>query len=523
MKTQKRKKYVYDNVFGSTASQSDVYEKIGRPMLEEAYKGFNVCLFAYGQTGSGKTHSLIGDIYDEDKKGITPRFIQDLFDEAQRRVDEDPELTIKVSFTMIEVYMEKVHDLLAPRQKGVESESLEIHEDSNRRVYVKGASVHHVLGYERAMQLLKKGNASRQTAETKMNETSSRSHAIMQISMSQEFESIDKKDLECTISLVDLAGSERQSKTESSGQSFEEAKKINHSLLMLGRALNSFSDRKNQDAFISLRESKLTRLLSESFGGNSKTWMLATVSPTLYNITETISTLDYASNALAIKNKARINKSIRDLEFRDLVKLREHLEACLTQENEALAVCNSKVEETNILIAKLKERVQTSNNVQIETELERALDERINITKKLKSVLQAKKGGSMSCFSGVCTFKVSAVGKEYFTLVVPVYDCGGPPPLLVCHTDTVWKDGDATCDVHCSEILHFPSFASGGARVTMWMGKFSDSKVSSSVVRADDGNPQLLCSQRFVVEDVSSPRTFFQEQPFYICVEGFLP
>ncbi|EPY25064.1 kinesin [Angomonas deanei] len=358
------KTYVFDNVFGSSTPQSDVYEKIGRPMLEEAYKGFNVCLFAYGQTGSGKTHSLIGDIYDEDKKGITPRFIQDLFDEAQRRVDEDPELTIKVSFTMIEVYMEKVHDLLAPRQKGVESESLEIHEDSNRRVYVKGASVHHVLGYERAMQLLKKGNASRQTAETKMNETSSRSHAIMQISMSQEFESIDKKDLECTISLVDLAGSERQSKTESSGQSFEEAKKINHSLLMLGRALNSFSDRKNQDAFISLRESKLTRLLSESFGGNSKTWMLATVSPTLYNITETISTLDYASNALAIKNKARINKSIRDLEFRDLVKLREHLEACLTQENEALAVCNSKVEETNILIAKLKEGFKTSNNVQ---------------------------------------------------------------------------------------------------------------------------------------------------------------
>ena len=319
-----KRSYRFDHVF--SGGQAEVFETIGRPMLEEAYKGFNVCLFAYGQTGSGKTYSLLGDVGQEEREGVAPRFVRCLFDEAQRMVDEDADLTIRVSLSMIEVYMEKVRDLLAPRQRGQEPESLEIHEDPRRRVYVKGASVHQVLSAERMMELLRAGNANRQTAETKMNETSSRSHAIMQISLSQEFESVEKKDLECVVSLVDLAGSERQTKTESTGQQFEEAKKINHSLLMLGRALNSFSERKGGDAYISLRESKLTRLLSESFGGNSKTWMLATVSPTAFNLTESISTLDYATNAMAITNKAKVNGAFKSLEIKELKAVVARLE-----------------------------------------------------------------------------------------------------------------------------------------------------------------------------------------------------
>lgn len=319
-----KRSYRFDHVF--SGGQAEVFDTIGRPMVEEAYKGFNVCLFAYGQTGSGKTHSLLGEVGSEEREGVAPRFVRCLFDEAQRMVDEDADLTIRVSLSMIEVYMEKVRDLLAPRQRGQEPESLEIHEDPRRRVYVKGASVHQVLSAERMMELLRAGNANRQTAETKMNETSSRSHAIMQISLSQEFESVGKKDLECVVSLVDLAGSERQTKTESTGQQFEEAKKINHSLLMLGRALNSFSERKGGDAFISLRESKLTRLLSESFGGNSKTWMLATVSPTAFNLTESVSTLDYATNAMAITNKATVNSAFKSLELKELKAVVTQLE-----------------------------------------------------------------------------------------------------------------------------------------------------------------------------------------------------
>ncbi|KAG5474184.1 hypothetical protein CUR178_04297 [Leishmania enriettii] len=324
-----KRAYQFDHVFNG--DQAEVFETIGRPMLEEAYKGFNVCLFAYGQTGSGKTYSLLGDMGSEERAGVAPRFVRCLFDEAQRMVDEDADLTIKVSLSMIEVYMEKVRDLLAPRQRGQEPESLEIHEDPNRRVYVRGASVHQVLSAERMMELLRKGNANRQTAETRMNETSSRSHAIVQITLSQEFVSVEKKDLECIVSLVDLAGSERQTKTESSGQHFEEAKKINHSLLMLGRALNSFSERKSSDAFISLRESKLTRLLSESFGGNSKTWMLATVSPTAFNLTESVSTLDYATNAMAITNRAKVNSAFKKLELKELKAVVTRLEKQLEE------------------------------------------------------------------------------------------------------------------------------------------------------------------------------------------------
>ncbi|CAJ1044805.1 putative Kinesin motor domain/Microtubule binding, partial [Leishmania shawi] len=149
-----KRTYQFDYVF--SGGQAEVFEAIGRPMLEEAYKGFNVCLFAYGQTGSGKTYSLLGDVGSEEHAGVAPRFVRCLFDEAQRMVDEDAELTIKVSLSMIEVYMEKVRDLLLPRQRGQEPESLEIHEDPSRRVYVRGASVHQVLSAERMMELLRK-------------------------------------------------------------------------------------------------------------------------------------------------------------------------------------------------------------------------------------------------------------------------------------------------------------------------------------------------------------------------------
>ncbi|RNF26524.1 putative kinesin [Trypanosoma conorhini] len=162
-----------------------------------------------------------------------------------------------------------------------------------------------------------------------MNETSSRSHAIIQITISQKYESLEMRDVESVVLLVDLAGSERQSKAESTGVAFEEAKKINQSLLMLGRAMNSFSDRKGGDTFISLRASKLTRLLSESFGGNSKTWMLATVSPAATNLTETTSTLEYAQNAMAITNKAKVNDTQKNLELRRLKELVASLEGRL--------------------------------------------------------------------------------------------------------------------------------------------------------------------------------------------------
>jgi hypothetical protein len=334
--------FEYDHVF--VGGQDEVFDSIGCPMLDEAYKGFNVCLFAYGQTGSGKTHSIVGDMQSDDGHGVLPRFVKGLFRIAQQRVEEDAEVTIKITMSMIELYMEKVRDLLVPRVRGQEPESLEIHEDQNRKVFIRNASVHSVLSYDRVMELLSLGNGNRQTAETKMNEMSSRSHSVVQFTVSQIFDSLERRDIESVVSLVDLAGSERQGKTETTGQQFEEAKKINQSLLMLGRALNSFSDSRG-DAFVSLRDSKLTRLLSESFGGNSKTWMLATVSPAQYNAGETISTLEYAQNALCITNKAEVNRLQKNLEYAELKQLVQELQSRVDlrkgQVNDAQTRCDA--------------------------------------------------------------------------------------------------------------------------------------------------------------------------------------
>ncbi|KAG5499106.1 hypothetical protein GH5_03809 [Leishmania sp. Ghana 2012 LV757] len=522
-----KRAYQFDHVFNS--DQAEVFETIGRPMLEEAYKGFNVCLFAYGQTGSGKTYSLLGDMGSEERAGVAPRFVRCLFDEAQRMVDEDADLTIKVSLSMIEVYMEKVRDLLAPRQRGQEPESLEIHEDPNRRVYVRGASVHQVLSAERMMELLRKGNANRQTAETRMNETSSRSHAIVQITLSQEFASVEKKDLECIVSLVDLAGSERQTKTESSGQHFEEAKKINHSLLMLGRALNSFSERKSSDAFISLRESKLTRLLSESFGGNSKTWMLATVSPTAFNLTESVSTLDYATNAMAITNKAKVNKSSRDLEYRDLLKLREYLGESVTREMGLIESYEAQSAELKAEIASLNRELLTLNDVQMEVELEEALTERDALVSELVSKLAGVGlgigGAPLVCFCGTCKTSLCSIpvgSYEVSTLVVPLYDLVGPPPLLQCNLHVQLTDAnEVMVVVELVELHHLPDFASGGVRVSVWFEGQAGSRVATPIVPSNGGNPKFNFKQVYIFGPMTDElQRFFAADVLYLQVEG---
>ena len=336
--------FSYDCVF--TGGQEEVFDSIGRPMLDEVFKGFNVCLFAYGQTGSGKTYCMQGGA-EEATLGVIPRFVRELFAGAQRRVEEQGDLTVRVSMSYLEIYMERVRDLLVARARGHEPESLEIHEDpQTHKLYVRGLSVHPVLSLERVVELMAIGNANRQTAETRMNEFSSRSHSIVQLTVSQVHESLEQRDLESTVALVDLAGSERQGKTESTGQQFEEAKKINHSLLMLGRALNSFSEGSND--YISLRESKLTRLLSESFGGNSKTWMLATVSPSAFNVTESLSTLEYAANAKLITNRAVQNKMARRLELSQWRALVSKLDSALDAERDTIEQLQKQLEQQRL-------------------------------------------------------------------------------------------------------------------------------------------------------------------------------
>eukprot|EP00755_Sulcionema_specki_P006434 Sspe_Gene.35470::Locus_17175_Transcript_1_1_Confidence_1.000_Length_2418::g.35470::m.35470/K17914/KIF13; kinesin family member 13 len=336
----KKKSWPFDYVFN--AGQEEIYDCIGKQMLVEAFNGFNVCLFAYGQTASGKTYTVQGlpgagvppERWRPEDEGLVPRLCRDVFGVVQERLDRDETLSIKVIMSMVEIYNEKVRDLLpaTPLPRGQEAPNLDIVSNA-KRIEVKNLTQHTVISVDRVLHLLKQGNANRQVSETQMNALSSRSHTIMQLHIIQTYEnpSPDKRDCEATISIVDLAGSERQDKTGAVGETLEESKKINHSLLMLGRALSSFSEGK-QVAHVPLRDSKLTRLLSESFGGNSKTWMLATVPPTLYNWSETISTLNYASSAKNITNNARQNQLQRAMEMKELRVLNAKLEEALHAE-----------------------------------------------------------------------------------------------------------------------------------------------------------------------------------------------
>lgn len=303
----------YNGNCSQFASQQAVYEALGRPLLAKAIEGYNVCLFAYGQTGSGKSFSIMGSKEDE---GIIPRFSRDLFECLQANEAAD-QLSSSAEISFFEIYNEKIHDLLSTH-KGIAGEkaSLKVREHPQSGPYVEGLSSLIAKSYEDILMCLDLGNKQRATAATGMNDKSSRSHSVFTIVLSQRKRSAASADLDdhsivSRINLVDLAGSERQSSAQTSGQRLKEGASINRSLLALGTVINLLAERTAAASgrlYIPYRDSSLTWLLKESLGGNSRTVMLATVSPASAHVDETLSTLRYASRARSIVNVARINE-----------------------------------------------------------------------------------------------------------------------------------------------------------------------------------------------------------------------
>eukprot|EP00668_Euglena_longa_P003707 GGOE01004349.1.p1 GENE.GGOE01004349.1~~GGOE01004349.1.p1 ORF type:complete len:627 (-),score=243.39 GGOE01004349.1:570-2450(-) len=313
-------KFAFDNVFDG--GQDEVYDCIGKPLLQSAFEGYNVTLFAYGQTGSGKTHSITGPdvLRSPEDEGFVPRFMKGVLGYAQVKLSAEPSLTVRLTMSMVEVYNEEIRDLLEKKQPGQKDLSeLELREDRNRHIYIEGVSLHTILSYSRAAELIQKGFENRKVAATSMNERSSRSHSIISLHLLQKHEpgGPGKRDLESTIYIVDLAGSERQSKTGATGEQAIQAKNINLSLMTLGKVLNCLSEGKGVPP---LRDSKLTRILSDSFGGNARTWMLACISASSYNWQESLSTLSYAASAKKIVNKAHVNAMLQRAEDREKVR-----------------------------------------------------------------------------------------------------------------------------------------------------------------------------------------------------------
>ncbi|KAI9623511.1 hypothetical protein KEM48_009406 [Puccinia striiformis f. sp. tritici PST-130] len=302
--------FTFDRVFPMDTKQVEVFEYGVKGIVEDVLGGYNGTVFAYGQTGSGKTFTMMGaDIDSGELKGVIPRITEHIFDSIMSS-PHNIEYLVKVSY--MEIYMEKIRDLLAPH-----NDNLPIHEDKSRGVYVKNLSDFYVGSAPEVYQIMRTGGEARKVSSTIMNAESSRSHSIFVITIQQ-------KNLETgtqksgNLFLVDLAGSEKVGKTGASGQTLEEAKKINKSLSALGMVINALTDGKS--AHIPYRDSKLTRILQESLGGNSRTTLVINCSPSAYNEAETLSTLRFGMRAKSIKNKARVNAELSSAELKALLK-----------------------------------------------------------------------------------------------------------------------------------------------------------------------------------------------------------
>lgn len=291
------------------SQQSDVFEFSIRSTVDDVMSGYNGTVFAYGQTGAGKSYTMMGNMNDENTKGIIPRIVEQLFSTIYV-APQNMEFQVKVGY--MEIYMERIRDLLIPG-----SDNLPVHEEKNKGVYVKGLYEGYVASVAEVYHILDKGQASRMVASTKMNEESSRSHSILQITILQK-DTITGSEKKGTLYLVDLAGSEKVGKTGASGQTLEEAKKINKSLSALGMVINALTDGKS--THIPYRDSKLTRILQESLGGNARTTLIINCSPSSYNDAETLSTLRFGMRAKTIKNKAKMNTELSPTELKRQLK-----------------------------------------------------------------------------------------------------------------------------------------------------------------------------------------------------------
>ncbi|KOC61693.1 Kinesin-like protein KIF13A, partial [Habropoda laboriosa] len=326
----KPKTFAFDHCFYSLdpsaenfASQDVVFDALGRDILDNAFQGYNACIFAYGQTGSGKSYTMMGS---GENKGIIPRLCDNLFDMIAKQ--QSSELTYKVEVSYMEIYNEKVHDLLDPKPN---KQSLKVREHNVLGPYVDGLSQLAVTSFQDIDNLMAEGNKSRTVAATNMNSESSRSHAVFSVILTQTL--TDSKsgvsgEKVSRMSLVDLAGSERAAKTGAVGDRLKEGSNINKSLTTLGLVISKLADQnsgsnKNKDKFVPYRDSVLTWLLKDNLGGNSKTVMVATISPAADNYEETLSTLRYADRAKRIVNYAVVNE---DPNARIIRELRQEVE-----------------------------------------------------------------------------------------------------------------------------------------------------------------------------------------------------
>ncbi|XP_051560897.1 kinesin-like protein KIF16B [Myxocyprinus asiaticus] len=339
------KMFTYDFSYDSSdckntsfVSQEKVFKDLGTDVLKAAFEGYNACIFAYGQTGSGKSHTMMGIPGDV---GLIPRICEGLFSRISGMTRRD-EASFRTEVSYLEIYNERVRDLL--RRKMAKTFNLRVREHPKEGPYVEDLSKHLVQNYSDVEELMEAGNINRTTASTGMNDASSRSHAIFTINFTQaKFDAEMPSETVSKIHLVDLAGSERADATGATGVRLKEGSNINKSLVTLGNVISALADLsqeggnshlKKKQVFVPYRDSVLTWLLKDSLGGNSKTIMIATISPADVNYGETLSTLRYANRAKNIINKPTINEDSNVRLIRELRAEIARLKALLAQGNQ---------------------------------------------------------------------------------------------------------------------------------------------------------------------------------------------
>ncbi|KAL4920504.1 P-loop containing nucleoside triphosphate hydrolase protein [Aspergillus aurantiobrunneus] len=397
------KDFIFDNSFWSHdenddhyAHQEDIYNSLGEDFLDHNFEGYHTCIFAYGQTGSGKSYTMMGN---SEQPGLIPRTCEDLFQRIESA--ESPDVSFNVRVSYFEVYNEHVRDLLVPRTDP--PHYLRIRESPSEGPYVKDLTEVTVRNYTEIMKLMRKGDVSRTVASTKMNDTSSRSHAVFTITLKQihhDLSTDETTERTARIRLVDLAGSERAKSTEATGQRLREGSNINKSLTTLGRVIAALADpkaarpgkRKGKEV-VPYRDSILTWLLKDSLGGNSKTAMIACISPTDYE--ETLSTLRYADQAKHIRTRAKVNQdhlsaAERDRQMEEMAETIRTLQLSVSQsaqnrretevQNERLEEYQQKVEklqrlmEETKMVSECKIRQLQTENEALRNHLKLALD-----------------------------------------------------------------------------------------------------------------------------------------------------
>ncbi|XP_026577746.1 chromosome-associated kinesin KIF4A [Pseudonaja textilis] len=322
------KPFTYDYVFDPSAEQEEVFNTCIAPLIRGIFSGYNATVLAYGQTGSGKTYSM-GGAYTTGQEndptvGAIPRVIMMLFQELEQKAEW--QFTLKVSY--LEIYNEDILDLLAA---GKERTQISIRENPKGGIKILGLTEHLVTNARETVLCLEQGNSSRTVAATAMNSQSSRSHAIFTMCVEQKSKADKNVSFLSKLHLVDLAGSERQKKTKAEGNRFREGININKGLLCLGNVISALGDESKKGSFVPYRDSKLTRLLQDSLGGNSHTLMIACVSPADSNLEETLNTLRYADRARKIKNKPIVNIDPQAAEITQLKQQVQELQVLLLQ------------------------------------------------------------------------------------------------------------------------------------------------------------------------------------------------